>query len=118
MLRPYVIAENERPLNGIKLLRGRFPDFDTKSIDGRMRMIRTHRHKLVWSDMRPSEFYDLESDPGELHDVSGTLSEARASLQAELEEWMRRNEGKAGADRFESDDAASLERLRALGYIE
>ena len=35
-----------------------------------------------------------------------------------LEEWQRRNEGDPASTRFESEDAASLERLRALGYLE
>ena len=66
---PFVIAENERPVNGIKLLSGGFPDFDTATIDGRMRMLRTDHYKLIWHERGPVELYDLRSDPDELEDL-------------------------------------------------
>ena len=116
--RQFVIAENDRPVNGIQLLKGAFPEFDTKPIDSRVRMLRTARYKLVWSTVGPSEFYDLEADPGELHDLGAVASEPQAALERELEEWRRRNERAPSAKRFESEDATSLERLRALGYFE
>lgn len=116
--RSFVVAENDRPLNGIQLLEGAFPEFDTTPIDRRMRMIRTARYKLVWSDVGPSEFYDLEADPGELRNLGKVPSEARLALESELEDWMGRARGDPAARPFESQDAESLERLRALGYIE
>jgi arylsulfatase A-like enzyme len=116
--RQFVVAENDRPVNGIQLLKGAFPDFDTTPIDSRVRMLRTARYKLVWRTVGPSEFYDLEADPGELHDLGAAPSEAQAALERMLEEWQRRNEGDPASTRFESEDAASLERLRALGYLE
>ena len=116
----FVIAENDRPLNGIQLLEAAFPDFDTATIDGRMRMIRTPRYKLIWREDAPSEFYDLAVDPGELENLAETPSAAQAALRRDLEAWMKQNtrQDDLPFERFESEDAASLERLRALGYIE
>lgn len=116
--REFVVAENDRPVNGIQLLNGAFPDFDTTGIDKRGRMLRTRRHKLIWREGGPSEFYDLEADPAELRDLGAVPSEAQSTLQSQLEVWMQRHGSDPGATRFESEDAASLERLRALGYIE
>ena len=113
----FVVAENDRPLNGIRLLEAAFPEFDTSTIDRRMRMIRTSRYKLVWSQDGPNEFYDLETDPQELHDLSGAPSQPQAMLLRELENWMS-SAGEPDAEPFESRDPASLERLRALGYID
>jgi arylsulfatase A-like enzyme len=114
----FVIAENDRPVNGIQLLRGAYPGFDTTAIDRRMRMLRTSRHKLIWREGGPAELFDLERDPEELHDLWAREPELRSELQAQLDEWMSQNQTPREGPTFESEDDASLEQLRALGYIE
>ena len=118
--RAFVVAENDRPINGIELMGGRFPDFDVSSIDHRTRALRTRTHKLIWTDDGRVELYDLEADPGELHDLASSAPEMREQLLALLEEWRRANEGierDGSGPRRERDPDAEAE-LRALGYIE
>ena len=117
---PFVVAENERPVNGVELLNRAFPDFDTTQIDRPMRMLRTSRHKLIRRDGAGVELYDLENDPAEEEDVSDDLPELRERLLSDLEEWQAQypQQPGGGGTATESADRESLEQLRALGYIE
>jgi arylsulfatase A-like enzyme len=113
----HVVAENDRPVNGIRLMEQRYPTFDTTPLDRRVRALRTDRHKIVWYSDGEVELYDLERDPGELHDLSEQEPALRDELLARLRPWMDADDtGKAAP--FESRDDDALERLRALGYID
>jgi arylsulfatase A-like enzyme len=116
--REFLIAENDRPLNGIDVMKSNFPEFDTASIDHRMRMLRTERHKLIWTDDGRVELYDLLDDPEELHDLSGRAPELRDSLLARLEGWMAAQQESARPLPLDLSDPQTREQLRALGYIE
>lgn len=118
--RRFVVAENERPINGIDLLRRGFPELDTTYLDHRLRMLRTDTHKLIWKDGRGVELYDLETDPGEQRDLAVTDPQTRDHLTALLVQWMSDHiaASTAPAEPFESRDARANEQLRALGYIE
>lgn len=116
--RGFVIAENERPHNGIRLLETGFPEFDTSKIDGRMRMLRTDRYKLIWSEGRV-ELYDLEADPGEQRDLGAEMPQLRDELLGELEAWMAASKTRSGAAAAPGPvDPRAREQLRALGYVE
>jgi len=116
--RTFVVAENERPVNGIQVLNSRFPEFDTNPIDYPLRMIRTDRHKLIWHVGRRTELYDLLVDRRELHDMSQTHADIRDELLEQLEAWVE-NAGSRGPQvPFESRDAEALELLRSLGYVQ
>ena len=54
-----VFAENDRPVNGVELMRAKFPAFDVTTIDHPMRTIVTGRHKLIWHVPDRTELYDL-----------------------------------------------------------
>jgi arylsulfatase A-like enzyme len=114
----FVVAENERPVNGVDLLSRAFPDFDTTEIDRPMRMLRTPRHKLIWRGGGRVELFDVERDPGEENDLAESLPELTGQLQALLDAWMADHRTEEATPRFESQDGESLERLRALGYID
>ena len=116
--RIFVIAENDRPLNGIGLMKKRFPAFDTKQIDYRMRAIRTDRYKLIWKIGRTIELYDLQMDPQEQYNLSDTLTQVSDRLQAMLVRWMREMPATKDISFFKSKDTESLEKLRSLGYVE
>lgn len=129
--RDFVYAENERPVNAIQLLAKEFPDFDRSGVEGRQRALRSGRYKLIWEERSGSEtgpwptrlrLYDVEADPGELHDLAGQHPKLRDELWARLQAWMARPEarGPGGEDSeaFQGGDPAALERLRALGYVE
>jgi arylsulfatase A-like enzyme len=115
--REAVFAENGRPINGIRLLQ-RFPDFDVREIDHEMRMIRTAEHKLVWKVGRAAELYDMVADPGETTDLGDTDRELRNRLLDALRLWVAELDTTLRPGHFSSRDHESLERLRALGYVE
>jgi len=116
--RPAVFAENGRPINGIRLLVKWFPDFDTAAIDHQMRMIRSGDIKLIWKADVSAELFDLESDPGELVDLAPDRPDLRNQMLSDLRSWSLGVEPRVPPQAFESRDRESLERLRALGYVE
>jgi arylsulfatase A-like enzyme len=114
----YLVAENERPLHAVSLMKRAFPEFDTNAIDRRMRMLRTDRYKLIWYEGGEVELYDLVADPDELADLAASRPGPREKLSADLAEWMSRRVPRAGSTPFNSEDAEALQQLRALGYVE
>lgn len=117
----FVIAENDRPLNGIELMKNNYPDFDTTQIDRRMRMLRTRSHKLIWYDDGETEVYDLQNDPEELENIADREPELRKQLVARLEAWSESLGEPAPpttSTPVEMTDPQTQEQLRALGYIE
>lgn len=116
--RAFVVAGNERPLTGIALMKDRYPSFDTSTIDYRMRAIRTDPYKLIWSISGGMELFDLQTDPGELHDLADTRVQARDKLHKMLTNWMNRVPSAGDISLLESRDKESLEILRSLGYVE
>jgi len=117
--RKFITAENERPVNGVQVLKKEYPAFDTKPIDRPMRMIRTDRYKLIWHVGAEYELYDLQADPGELTNIVKQKPELKDELYVQLREWMSTlNVPEDAPDTFKGKDQQSLEALRALGYIE
>ncbi len=63
------------------------------------------------------ELYDLEEDPGELHNIAEEEKKIAAQLRSRLEE-MENRYGKARLDTMEADVSPELQKqLEALGYI-
>jgi hypothetical protein len=83
-----------------------------------MRMIRSGPFKLIWIAEVSAELFDLGADPGELNDVSPDRIGLRNQLLGELRSWSLGIEPRVTPRAFESRDDESLERLRALGYLE
>ena len=113
----FVLAGNERPLTGIKLLQSRYPGYDWTAIDYRLRCMRSHDHKLIWKENRGAELYNLAKDPGETQN----LARSQASTQRDMMGLLTKSFDKMGKSKeyflFESTDREALERLRSLGYI-
>jgi arylsulfatase A-like enzyme len=84
----------------------------------RERMARGARFKLVQFPQPEGGYrdalFDLGSDPGEAIDVSAEHPTEVARLRAALERWLE------GLDDFDAPerDEATLEELRALGYVD
>ena len=116
--RPFIIAENDRPLNGIKLMNSRFPAFDTGTIDYRVRAIRTEKHKLIWKLDRSKELYDLQADPAELNNLADQQPEICDKLHAILVNWTKQTPSTSDTPLMEGQDPESLRILRSLGYVE
>ena len=116
--RMFVIAENERPLAGIALMKSKYPTFDTNLFDYRMRAMRTDVYKLIWNIGGSMELFDLQIDPGELNSLADTRVQARDKLHTMLTNWMNRIPSAGDISLLESQDKESLEILRSLGYVE
>jgi arylsulfatase A-like enzyme len=113
----FVLAGNERPLTGIKLLQSRYPGYDWTQIDYRLRCLRSAEHKLIWNENRGAELYNLAKDPGETEN----LVQSQADTQRDMMGLLAKSFDKMGKSKeyflFESTDREALERLRSLGYI-
>ncbi len=59
-----------------------------------LRGIRTRRFKYNLYQLHGEELYDLEKDPGEIHNLAGNpeFAEVQAELAQRLQEWMRKNQ--------------------------
>lgn len=115
--RIFVIAENERPINGIKLMNSRFPTFDTRTIDYPIRAIRTNKHKLIWKIGHSKELYDLQTDPGELNNLALQHPETCDKLHRILVKWMEQTPSAQDTSFMEGQDPESMKILRSLGYV-
>ncbi len=116
----YVVAENERPLHALELMKASFPEFDMQPYDHRLRMIRSGDHKLIWREGRGVELYDLAADPQEQHDLATADPVTRDRLLALLEAWMDEHPVTPESPKsiLESQDPRAVEQLRALGYVD
>ncbi len=113
----FVLAGNERPLTGLKLLQTRYPGYDYNAIDYRLRCLRSAESKLIWNENRSAELYNLARDPAE----ANNLAESQAATQRDLMGLLSKSFDQMGKSKeyfmFESTDREALERLRSLGYI-
>ncbi len=114
--RQFVVAENDRPINGIELMQQQYPDFDTSTIDHKWRMIRDSQYKLIWAVDKHVELYDLANDRDELLNIADTSPSIREALLADLKEWMKATETGRKPERFFSEDEETIKGLEALGY--
>lgn len=100
------IAGVERPegVDGrsiVPLLRGSVPDDWPDDVYGEfhgyeatlasIRMVRTRRWKYVYNPTSIDELYDMESDPGELHNLAGMLGYGHVlrRMKARMVKWLR-----------------------------
>ena len=106
-VRPVAFAESCRPWNIEKKHRGEYRNLykAQAAIQWPLKLIATPFSDKV-------ELYDLSTDPGELHDLSGERPEDVAELARALEVW------RGGELRLGQADADNMERIKALGYIE
>jgi arylsulfatase A-like enzyme len=74
--------------------------------------------KLIASPEGDRVLYDVAADPMEQTDLSRRLPQVQADLSARLDAWLE-SEPEAGTARSTQDpDAAVLDGLRALGYVQ
>jgi arylsulfatase A-like enzyme len=81
---------------------------------GALRSVADEHHKLI-HDLREKTWrlYDLEADPGELHDLARTDRRTFVRLRDALLAWVKSVEGEDGLEKSEEADR----RLQALGYL-
>jgi arylsulfatase A-like enzyme len=89
-----------------------------------LRAVRTRDWKLVTASpgnprgLAPEELYDLPSDPGEHVNAIGKVPAEAEMMRAELGRAVLAARDHVGAAQQGGADAATQERLRALGYVQ
>jgi hypothetical protein len=74
--------------------------------------------KLIFSSDGTSELFDLAVDPGEKINLANTETEIRDHMLETLEKWLKTVDRKISADdEVPNLDAATIQRLRSLGYV-
>ncbi|MCZ6782824.1 MAG: sulfatase [Proteobacteria bacterium] len=92
-------------------------DFNVSVVEGRW--------KGIWN-IEPDSFelFDTEADPGERRDVASEHREVANRLQQATVEWLHARpeldagQGSTGDDRLDHLSPETLDRLRALGYVD
>lgn len=73
---------------------------------------------IYWPDADRTELYDLAEDPAEKNDLSGERPERASELRATLEERMETMGGEDGSSEEVEMSDETVDKLRALGYVE
>jgi len=113
-----IFASNEKPVTGIALLKSRYPEYDANKIDYKLRAIRTKPNKFIWNVGRDLELYDMTKDKDELVNIANRESQKAKKMQQILKGWTQQLPTDGKTTTYQSKDAESLKRLKALGYIE
>ncbi|MHC4265650.1 MAG: sulfatase-like hydrolase/transferase [Planctomycetota bacterium] len=114
----FVFAENERPNNGLKTMKKKYPDFDRTKMDYPMRAIRTDKHKFIWSVGYEKKLYNLSIDPHEVNNIADKKTYIRDKHLAMLVKWEDQLPNPKDTSFMVGKDPESLEALRSLGYVE
>ena len=90
---------------------------------GRQMSLRTNRFKYLRIDEKGlirEELFDLERDPGEVNDLSGSHPEQTAAMRQEMEDRFKAlmRVRFAGRAQKRDLDSETIERLKSLGYVE
>ena len=80
-----------------------------------LRFLRTERFKYIEAP-RP-ELYDLREDPGETRNLIETQRSIAQQMRTQLSDGLRRFTARDAAAANRPADAATLEKLKSLGYV-
>lgn len=109
----FVVGQRQQydPGHTLVDLRGR-----ERVVHGIQYFLATCRHKLITEKGRGSELYDLSQDPKELKDLADKNPDIVQELSKMLEAWKESHlpVGKSVV----KNDQITLDRLRALGYLD
>jgi arylsulfatase A-like enzyme len=99
--------------------------FAEEDLEGNvLQAVRTREWKLVTANpgnprgLAPEELFDLPHDPGEHANAIGKAPAEAELMRAELGKSVLQARAHAGATQQGGADAATQERLRALGYVQ
>jgi arylsulfatase A-like enzyme len=87
------------------------------SPEGSFRALYLGRHKLVWNSLGNHALYDLESDPGEGNDLSGSDPERTKAALGILEKVLASLPPPGEPGPPATLDEETLKALRSLGYV-
>ena len=120
---PEAMQGHALPLDG-GAAPGRQSVFAEEDLEGNvLQAVRTPQWKLITANpgnprgLAPEELYELARDPGEHRDVTRTATAEAEMMRAELGRSVLQARAHAGASEQGGGDAATQERLRALGYV-
>lgn len=117
--RMHAVAEYDRP-NILQVLDKEYPEFDYSAFDRELKAIRLDGFKYIWASDGRCELYNIVQDPGESQDLSGANPAKVEELHSKLWDWHEQHSSRVKrSGSVEVDvDAATVERLRSLGYID
>ena len=117
--RKFAVAEYGRP-NILQVLGEQYPEFESSAYERELRAIRASGFKYIWSSDGKCELYNIVEDPGESENIIGTMPGKAAELQSQLMDWYDQHSSTIQLTPSEQPDInpATVERLRALGYID
>jgi arylsulfatase A-like enzyme len=78
--------------------------------------LRAGRMKVIQSEGRPAELYDLAADPGERRDLAAERPEEAEKMRAAMVAYRRGYLDLSVLPTTTLDDAETRARLKALGY--
>jgi arylsulfatase A-like enzyme len=98
--------------------------FSEEDLEGNvLHSVRTRDWKYIDANpgnprgLRPEELYDVAHDPGERREMTSVEPARAQSMRADLGRSLLEARAHAGASQQGGNDAATQERLRALGYV-
>ncbi len=98
--------------------------FAEEDLEGNvLQAVRTREWKFITANpgnprgLAPESLFDLGKDPGEHTDASAAVPAQKEMMRAELGKSVLTARAHAGASEQRGVDAATTERLRALGYV-
>jgi arylsulfatase A-like enzyme len=115
--RNFVVAEYQAPPGVFNYFRRMTPDFDHSVYERGYKSIRTLHYKYIVSSKGHEELYDLAKDPEEEHNVVNLFREEVDRLRQTLFKTVRDFEKERGAKSSEEKDDATIQQLKALGYL-
>jgi hypothetical protein len=112
-----VVAEYQAPPGVFNYFRRMTPDFDQSVYEKGYKSIRTLQHKYIVSSKGHEELYDLAKDPKEQNNIVHLLPVMTDCLRQTLFKTVRDFERERGAKSSEEKDGATIQQLKALGYL-
>ncbi len=113
-----LVAEYDYPMQALSV----FPPAERENpklqpFRRRLRSVQQGRRKLIWGSDGRHELYNLDTDPGETQNRSTEAPTDARQLETLLDSIVNLHEGAQPSAAVPTPDAATRERLRALGYV-
>ncbi len=119
--RPYAVAEYGQPRMPRSAVLQKY-GLESSHFDPYLHgltALRTANHKLIVHDNGSIELYDLQDDPGEIHNISDEKPEIVTELQEILAQWKAQNLAQSTeTESVQEIDTTLAARLQALGYLD
>ncbi len=112
-----ILAEVMRPVGFIKVVHGKFPGLDVSGLDRRQKALILYPWKLIWDSRGDDELFNLADDPGETRNRVREQPSVYHDLSASIIAYRQAHPDEGGGFAIPALDQATIEKLRALGYL-